>query len=57
MSRPIEARVDFGNLAERLTRRAEALAEAHAESRKLAAQGNETRWRRAALVWPLFAKG
>ena len=22
-----------------------------------AAQGNETRWCRAALVWPLFAKG
>ncbi|KPH57579.1 hypothetical protein ACLIMP_02235 [Novosphingobium aerophilum] len=44
-------------LFRRLASRAEALAAAHAEARRMAARGDETRWRRADLVWPLFAKG
>lgn len=45
---------DFAALAVRLTRAAERLATAQAESRQ---QRPERRWRRAALLWPLFTKG
>ncbi|WP_157081247.1 hypothetical protein [Novosphingobium naphthalenivorans] len=55
--RLIEAATDFGALAARLTQRARTLAAAHLQARVLAAQGNETRWRRAGLLWPLFTKG
>ena len=40
-------------LAERLAARARKLAEARAASRKARAD----RWRRPALLWPLFTKG
>ena len=59
----IETRVDkaFDALARRLTARAAAIAmaltAASAETQALAARGDESRWRRADLVWPLFAKG
>lgn len=47
----------FDRLAQRLTARAKALGDAHAESRRLERQGDETRWRRADLLWPTTAKG
>lgn len=47
---------DAGFVA-RLAARARALAEAHAERRALARRGDPRRWRRAALLWPLFTKG
>lgn len=40
-------------LASRLAARAKALAEARAIARR----AGEGRWRRAKLLWPLFAKG
>lgn len=59
MSGPIttDAAVSFGELAARLTKRARILAEAHAAARRLETRQDESRWRRAGLVWPLFAKG
>lgn len=55
----IETRVGkaFDALARRLAARAAAIATAHAETQSLTARGDESRWRRADLVWPLFAKG
>jgi hypothetical protein len=53
----MSARVLFDDFARRLVSRAETLAAARAETRRLAARGDESRWRRADLVWPLFAKG
>ncbi|TCM16961.1 hypothetical protein EDF56_10673 [Novosphingobium sp. PhB165] len=47
----------FDDLAQRLTARAAALAAAHAETQEFTAREDESRWRRADLVWPLFAKG
>lgn len=44
----------FEALAARLTARAAALAEARARSRALEARADESRWRRAGLLWPLF---
>ena len=52
-----EAKTPFEALAAQLAARARALAEARAESDLLARQGHASRWRRAALLWPLFAKG
>ncbi len=52
-----QAKPGFETLAARLTAKARALAEASAESDALARQGGASRWRRAALLWPLFAKG
>jgi hypothetical protein len=46
-------RTSFDGLAERLTRRAHLLAAARAEARRDPLR----RWRRAALLWPFFAKG
>jgi hypothetical protein len=40
-----------------LAARAEALARAHAVRSRLARTDNPVRWRRAALLWPLFTKG
>lgn len=57
MSGMISARAVFDDLARRLVVRAETLAAARAETRRLASRGDESRWRRADLVWPLFAKG
>jgi len=53
----IEAHAPFAALAARLAARAGTLAAAHRAARLLAARGDERRWRRAGLVWPLFAKG
>ena len=53
----IEAGTNFAAFAARLTQRARTLATAHLQARVLAAQGDETRWRRADLLWPLFTKG
>jgi hypothetical protein len=44
------------HLAARLAERAQLLAEAHAENRRLARRGDGSRWRRAGLLWPLFTK-
>ncbi|MCT2399204.1 hypothetical protein [Novosphingobium mangrovi (ex Huang et al. 2023)] len=53
----IEASADFGALAARLIQHARTLANAHLQTRALAARNDETRWRRAGLLWPLFTKG
>jgi hypothetical protein len=53
----ISAEIPFEGLARRLAARAGRLAAAHAAARLLAARNDESRWRRAGLVWPLFAKG
>ena len=53
----IEADAPFEALAKRLAARAATLAAAHAAARLLRTRGDERRWRRAGLVWPLFAKG
>lgn len=52
-----DAEAAFDDLARRLAARAAALAAAHAQAHHLAARRDESRWRRADLVWPLFAKG
>ena len=41
----------------RLVGRARQLGEATAEERRLAATDAARRWRRPALLWPLFTKG
>ncbi len=43
----------FDALAQRLAAKARALAEARAAARRT----EPSRWRRAALLWPLFTKG
>lgn len=53
-ARVIEARVDGAGLVRRLTEKAEALAKARVV---MLAQGRSAqRWRKAALLWPLFGK-
>lgn len=52
-----DATASFAALARRLADRAGKIAAAHAEMRALKTRGDESRWRRADLVWPLFAKG
>jgi hypothetical protein len=42
--------------AARLTRKAQALAEARIETRLRERRHDPVRWRRAALLWPLFAR-
>ena len=44
-------------LADRLAAKARALAEARTENAVLARRGDPLRWRKAALLWPLFTKG
>lgn len=46
----------FDSLVARLTAKALALTKVRAERRALARSGDAARWRRADLVWPLFAK-
>lgn len=53
----IEAETDFDALARRLAAKAGTLAAAWAARRRLDANNDESRWRHAGLVWPLFAKG
>ncbi len=53
----IEAETDFDALARRLASKAGTLAVAWATRHRLDARNDESRWRHAALVWPLFAKG
>ncbi|MFC0203513.1 hypothetical protein [Novosphingobium soli] len=55
--RAIQVRVGFDAFAARLARRAAALARARTAATLLAARGDARRWRRPALLWPLFAKG
>ena len=50
-------RPDFAALAARLVAMARTLGEAQAEQTALARRGDPTRWRKAALLWPLFTKG
>jgi hypothetical protein len=58
MSTPaIQVETDFDALAARLAARAGTLAVAHATALLLAARQDARRWRRADLIWPLFAKG
>ncbi len=52
-----ETRPDFAALAARLVSRAKRIAEAQAEQATLARRSDPTRWRKAALLWPLFTKG
>ena len=47
----------FEALLATLAAKAATLAEAKAERDALARRNDPSRWRRAALVWPLFAKG
>ncbi len=53
----IAVAMPFEGLARRLAARAGRLAAARAATRLLTARGDERRWRRAGLVWPLFGKG
>lgn len=53
----IKANASFDTLAVRLATHARALALAHAATRLLAKRRDDSRWHRAGLVWPLFAKG
>ena len=46
-----------GAVFARLVGRARLLGETAAEQRRLAATDPARRWRRAALLWPLFTKG
>lgn len=48
----ISASADTERLVQDLTKQAEALAAARAEA--IAMQRDESRWRRAGLLWPLF---
>ena len=47
----------LAGLTARLTARAESLAKAHSARTDLARRSDPARWRRAALLWPLFTKG
>ncbi|MFM5906168.1 MAG: hypothetical protein ACKOPO_01030 [Novosphingobium sp.] len=55
----IEARLEtrLEGFANRLAHKAAALVEAKAETARLKAGADASRWRRAALLWPLFTKG
>jgi len=57
MSGLIEAEADVSALLSRLTAKARSLATAQMQARALAQRGDARRWRRAGLIWPLFAKG
>lgn len=52
-----DAERGFVALAQDLTRKAAALAEAEAARRVLEDRRDPRRWRDARLVWPLFAQG
>jgi len=55
--RVIEARTaPGGGFAAALATRAAQIAVAAAQTRLLAGRGDPARWRRARLLWPLFAK-
>lgn len=47
----------FEAFAARLARKAGTIAEAEVEAAALSRKGSSTRWRHAALLWPLFTKG
>lgn len=49
--------LSLAELAGRLENRARELAQAHAERQALTRRPDSRRWRRAALLWPNFAKG
>lgn len=55
----IEARPEppFEAVAQRLAAKAQAIARTRALRRRLARRADPRRWRLAALLWPLFAKG
>lgn len=57
MTGAMTVETDFDALTRRLTASAAALAVAWAAGRRVAARDEDARWRRAGLVWPLFAKG
>ena len=46
----------FGTLVERLAARAEALAQARSETLSAERRNDPGRWRKAALLWPLFGR-
>lgn len=46
----------IAGLAGRMIARAQALAEARAESAIARRRGDPARWRKAGLLWPLFTK-
>jgi hypothetical protein len=48
---------DLAALADRLAAKARTLAEARAENSALTRLSDPLRWRKAALLWPLFTKG
>jgi hypothetical protein len=47
---------DANGFARRLARKARALAAAFAEARLRERRGDAARWRRPALLWPLFTR-
>ena len=49
-------RETWSRLTAQLTARAERLAQAYGEALLRARRDDPTRWRRAALLWPLFTK-
>lgn len=53
----ISATLDLTTLAARLSQKARILAEAQVADSRLARSGSARRWRKAALLWPLFTKG
>ena len=53
----VQTRPDFTALAARLVAMARTLGEAQAEQTALERRGDPSRWRKAALLWPLFSKG
>lgn len=55
--RAITATSTFDALAQHLEIQARALAAARLEARHLARKGDESRWRRADLLWPDTVKG
>jgi hypothetical protein len=54
--RVIRIGIDARNVFARLAGKAARLAEAHAETALRTRRDDPSRWRRAGLLWPLFAK-
>lgn len=53
----ISARFDLTAFAARLSQKAKTLAEAQVAENRLSRARSANRWRKAALLWPLFTKG
>lgn len=53
----ISASIDLAALAARLSQKAKTLTEAQVAESRLGKTRSASRWRKAALLWPLFTKG